>query len=41
MYGLGNKRIGLWLSDAPTHIQAADGSILPFNVEDMHARCGA
>ena len=41
LYGLGNKRIGLWLSDAPTHIQAGDGSIHAFNVEDMHARCGA
>ena len=41
MYDLGNKRIGLWLSDAPTHIQAGDGSIHAFNVEDMHARCGA
>ena len=40
MYGLGAKRIGLWLSDAPTHIQAGDGSILLFNVEDMHQRCG-
>ena len=41
LYGLGNKRIGLWLSDAPTHIQAGDGSIHAFDVEDMHARCGA
>ena len=41
LYGLGNKRIGLWLSDAPTHIQAGDGSIHAFNAEDMHARCGA
>ena len=41
LYGLGNKRIGLWLSDAPTNIQAGDGSIHAFNVEDMHARCGA
>ena len=41
MYDLGNKRIGLWLSDAPTSIQAGDGSIHAFNVEDMHARCGA
>jgi len=41
MYDLGNKRIGLWLSDAPTHIQAGDGSIHAFNAEDMHARCGA
>ena len=41
LYGLGNKRIGLWLSDAPTHIQAGDGSIHAFNVEDMHARCSA
>ena len=41
LYGLGSKRIGLWLSDAPTHIQAGDGSIHAFNVEDMHARCGA
>jgi len=40
-YGLGDKRIGLWLSDAPTHIQAGDGSIHVFNVEDMHARCGS
>ena len=40
LYGLGAKRIGLWLSDAPTNIQAGDGSILPFNVADMHARCG-
>ena len=40
MYGLGAKRIGLWLSDAPTHIQAGDGSILLFNVDDMHQRCG-
>jgi hypothetical protein len=39
-YGLGAKRISLWLSDAPTNIQAGDGSILPFNVADMHARCG-
>ena len=41
LYGLGSKRIGLWLSDAPTSIQAGDGSMHPFNVEDMHARCGA
>jgi hypothetical protein len=41
MYDLGNKRIGLWLSDAPTSIQAGDGSIHAFNVEDMHARCSA
>ena len=41
LYGLGNKRIGLWLSDAPTNIQAGDGSIHAFNAEDMHARCGA
>ena len=41
MYDLGNKRIGLWLSDAPTSIQAGDGSIHAFNAEDMHARCGA
>ena len=41
LYDLGNKRIGLWLSDAPTNIQAGDGSIHAFNVEDMHARCGA
>ena len=40
MYDLGNKRIGLWLSDAPTSIQAGDGSIHAFNVEDMHTRCG-
>ena len=40
-YGLGGDRIGLWLSDAPTSIQAGDGSIHPFNVEDMHARCSA
>jgi hypothetical protein len=39
-YGLGGDRIGLWLSDAPTSIQAGDGSIHAFNVEDMHARCG-
>ena len=41
MYDLGNKRIGLWLSDAPTHIQAGDGSIHAFDAQDMHARCGA
>ena len=41
LYGLGSKRSGLWLSDAPTSIQAGDGSMHPFNVEDMHARCGA
>ena len=41
MYGLGAKRIPLWLDQAPTHIQAGDGSILPFNAEDMHARCSA
>ena len=41
LYGLGSKRIGLWLSDAPTSIQAGDGSMHAFNVEDMHARCGA
>jgi len=40
-YGLGDKRIGLWLSDAPTHIQAGDGSIHVFNVEDMHTRCSS
>ncbi len=40
-YGLGGDRIGLWLSDAPTSIQAGDGSIHAFNVEDMHARCSA
>ena len=40
-YGLGGDRIGLWLSDAPTSIQAGDGSIHPFNVDDMHARCGS
>ena len=40
-YGLGGDRIGLWLSDAPTNIQAGDGSIHAFNVEDMHARCSA
>ena len=40
-YGLGSKRISLWLSDAPTNIQAGDGSIHAFNVEDMHARCSA
>ena len=40
LYGLGAKRISLWLSDAPTNIQAGDGSILPFNVADMHTRCG-
>ena len=39
-YGLGGDRIGLWLSDAPTSIQAGDGSIHAFNVEDMHTRCG-
>jgi len=39
-YGLGGDRIGLWLSDAPPSIQAGDGSIHAFNVEDMHARCG-
>ena len=41
LYGLGNKRIPLWLDQAPTNIQAGDGSIHPFNAEDMHARCGA
>ena len=41
MYGLGSKRIPLWLDQAPTHIQAGDGSIHAFNVEDMHARCSA
>ena len=40
-YGLGDKRIGLWLSDAPTHIQAGDGSIHVFNVDDMHTRCSS
>ena len=40
MYGLGSKRIPLWLDQAPTHIQAGDGSIHAFNVEDMHTRCG-
>ena len=40
-YGLGSKRISLWLDGAPTHIQAGDGSMHLFNVEDMHARCGA
>mgnify|MGYP003152683504 CR=1 FL=1 len=40
MYGLGQKRIPLWLDQAPTHIQAGDGSIVPFNAADMHARCG-
>jgi len=40
-YGLGDKRIGLWLSAAPTHIQAGDGSIHVFNVEDMHTRCSS
>ena len=40
VYGLGGERIGLWLSDAPTHVQAGDGSLHVFNVEDMHARCG-
>lgn len=40
LYGLGAKRIGLWLSDAPTSIQAGDGSIVPFNAADMHTRCG-
>ena len=39
-YGLGAERIGLWLSDAPTNIQAGDGSFHAFNAEDMHARCG-
>jgi len=39
-YGLGGDRIGLWLSDAPTHVQAGDGSLHLFNVEDMHTRCG-
>ena len=39
-YGLGAERIGLWLSDAPTSIQAGDGSMHPFNAEDMHTRCG-
>jgi len=28
------------LSDAPTHIQAGDGSIIEFNAEAMHAACG-
>jgi len=41
LYGLGTKRIPLWLDQAPTHIQAGDGSIHAFNVEDMHARCSA
>ena len=40
-YGLGGKRIPLWLDQAPTHIQAGDGSIHVFNVEDMHARCSS
>ena len=40
LYGLGNERIGLWLSDAPTHIQAGDGSIIEFNAEAMHTACG-
>ena len=39
-YGLGGDRLGLWLSDAPTSIQAGDGSMHPFNAEDMHTRCG-
>ena len=39
-YGLGAERIGLWLSAAPTNIQAGDGSFHAFNAEDMHARCG-
>ena len=40
-YGLGSKRISLWLDGAPTHIQAGDGSMHPFDVEIMHARCSA
>ena len=40
LYGLGAERIGLWLSDAPTHIQAGDGSIIEFNAEAMHTACG-
>ena len=40
-YGLGSKRISLWLDGAPTHIQAGDGSMHPFDVELIHARCSA